>query len=384
MPRPRARQLFAIGKYWIAADPGSDNLYRFHTEPGTGRTRRASLGTADLREAEHRLAEIVVRGEPKTAASALSIVLENYFMARTDNLPSKEPARHAGRLLLKHFGPTAKVSVLHESGQRAFCEAMLKRGRALSYVARTMSVLNAAMRHADLREPRIVYSEAQMRERWAVKARARRRPYVPTDDDVARFFASGIPEAIRRWAVISCLTGCRPQAAVDLKVNARERAGRLLNLNPEGRAQNKKHRPTVREPRVLTAFLDAWERGCEISAPCAPPVFCGYSTMAGVDSALKRARRDLGLPRLSAYSFRHKVATVLRSAGVSEDQIALQLGHKRPDVRVTGGYGEWAPDYLREATAALDAWAVGILRKVRAVNSRRTPEGSAEEFRDAA
>jgi hypothetical protein len=59
MPRPRARELFCLDKYWIAHDPGSEHLYRFWTNEGTGRTRRATLGTADLETAKERLADFV-------------------------------------------------------------------------------------------------------------------------------------------------------------------------------------------------------------------------------------------------------------------------------------------------------------------------------------
>ena len=54
----------------------------------------------------------------------------------------------------------------------------------------------------------------------------------------------------------------------------------------------------------------------------------------------------------------------LRSGGVQEDKIAFQLGHKRPDVRTTGRYGEWAPGYLREVTECLDAWFLRLQRQV--------------------
>jgi hypothetical protein len=60
--------------------------------------------------------------------------------------------------------------------------------------------------------------------------------------------------------------------------------------------------------------------------------------------------------RPSTYSFRHKVATILRQARVSEDEIALWMGHRRPHLRMTFEYGEWDPGYLANAQAAIDAW----------------------------
>lgn len=34
----------------------------------------------------------------------------------------------------------------------------------------------------------------------------------------------------------------------------------------------------------------------------------------------------------------------------------MRKGHKRPDLRTTGEYGEWDPDCLAKAAAAIDAW----------------------------
>jgi integrase len=52
--------------------------------------------------------------------------------------------------------------------------------------------------------------------------------------------------------------------------------------------------------------------------------------MEGVKTAIERVRTKAAIPQLSTYSFRQKAATVLRRARVSEDQIAVQLGHHRP------------------------------------------------------
>lgn len=72
---------------------------------------------------------------------------------------------------------------------------------------------------------------------------------------------------------------------------------------------------------------------------------------------------------ISAYSFRHIVSTVLRRSNrihaVTDDDVSLQLGHKRPQVRTTAGYGEWEPDYLLNASKATDTWFATMQKKVR-------------------
>ena len=94
--------------------------------------------------------------------------------------------------------------------------------------------------------------------------------------------------------------------------------------------------------------------------------YCGYASVDSVDTALRRARDlpEVNLPRLSVYSFRHKGTTVLRKAKVPDEQIAYQLGHRRPENRSTRAYGEFDPSYLAEAATALDAWIARVLRLV--------------------
>ena len=41
-----------------------------------------------------------------------------------------------------------------------------------------------------------------------------------------------------------------------------------------------------------------------------------------------------------------------------EDGIAIWPYHKRPHLRTTGDYGEWNPDDMANAAAAIDAWFV--------------------------
>jgi hypothetical protein len=57
-----------------------------------------------------------------------------------------------------------------------------------------------------------------------------------------------------------------------------------------------------------------------------------------------------------AYSIRHKVTTILRRYQVPSDQVNVQLGHRRPSNRTSDLYGEYEPNYLGEAAAAIDAF----------------------------
>src|SRR4051812_32022443 len=117
MPRPRQKALFELGGQWIAKEAGKPGFYRFWHDAGTGHSRRASLGTADIEVAKTRLAEIIVRGAPKSSDSHLSIVLERYFVERSDHLRTKNMARHAGKLVLRRWGALTRVAAITEEKQ---------------------------------------------------------------------------------------------------------------------------------------------------------------------------------------------------------------------------------------------------------------------------
>ncbi len=91
-------------------------------------------------------------------------------------------------------------------------------------------------------------------------------------------------------------------------------------------------------------------------------------------SALQRVAAETGIP-VSTYSWRQKVTTVLRRGRVPEDQVSELLGHRRSNLRTTAGYGDWDPDYQREAAAVLDAWCWRVRKLARklAKERARTP-----------
>lgn len=382
MPRPRSNPLFELGGQWIAREQGSRSLYRFWNDARNGRTRRESLRTASLEEAKRQLAEIVVKGAPKTAEAFLSVVLESYISGRLNGKPSQNAAKYAATLMLDFWGETVRVRSLTEETQRQFADWSAAKGHSLSYIARNLRVLRAALSNAKLHEPEIIYTESRIQEEWRLATKPPRSIFIPSDAELGRFLScEALPESAWRWCLIALSTGCRPQAATDLRPAARRRDARVIDLNPDGRPQNKKFRPRVRETRALTGWLDSWENEAAKNATRGEERlddrYTGYASVESVQTAIERirAREEVALPRLSAYSFRHKVITVLRLASVSEDETGRMVGHQRSSVRTTAGYGEWSPDYLKHAVAALDAWLLRLQKHVtRPLFSQRNPK----------
>ncbi len=363
--------LFELGKYWLAVEKGRPGYYCFWYEPRTRRVRRARCASETLEEAKLELAEIVVKGSLRNIDDHLAPVLETYFLERTDKRPSKKPARRAAALLLEFFEAelatkTPRVFAFDEKCQAQFIAwAARQHAHSVKTISRNMSVVAAAIAHAKIKDFDVAYAPTKIEEildAQAAPIKGEERRFIPTDEELARFL-DHVDGAAFRACLIMLNTGCRPEAALDLAPAQRNAEAGLVQLNPDGRRQTRKWRPVVRETICLEAWLNAWdhERGDADEAVKAA-AYVGLAAVDSLQSAITRARakEKANLPRLVGYSIRHKMATVLRRYAVPEDQIAMQLGHRRPALRTTGLYGEYEPSYLKAASDALDAFMIRV------------------------
>jgi hypothetical protein len=130
----------------------------------------------------------------------------------------------------------------------------------------------------------------------------------------------------------------------------------LVNLNPDGRRQTKKYRPTVRLTDTLAPWLISWTAGD------APFARFRDSPVISVRNTFKRRSKALNLPGLNAYSLRHKMATELAARRVSRDSIQRQIGHKAPDMRTTERYIKNDPRHLQDAKEAIEEYLTNLNR----------------------
>ena len=373
MPRPRQKEaLFELDGQRIGHELGKPYLYRYYHDERTGHSCRRSLGTSNLEEAKCRLAEIVVKGAPKNDDTYLSIVLDTYYEAVTDHLPSAKPARHAGHLALEIWGSLVTVGGITEEQNKKFVKVCLKRGHAISYISRNLGVIAVAINRAKLHCD-LIYGESKILATWPeFKPKPAKEIYEPTDEELARLLRAETPQNFRRWLLMSMATVGRPEAVLDLTPEQRKQDIGLLDLNPAGRRQNKKWRATVREIPSLSKLLDEWEaEDREISRKERKKMaaqYCRYSHVDSLDTAIHRLRhrKDINIPLFSSYSIRHRATSVLRAAKVPGEQVSFQLGHKRivpqGESRTTRGYGHLPPDYLEESAAALEAWIKRVMK----------------------
>lgn len=138
-----------------------------------------------------------------------------------------------------------------------------------------------------------------------------------------------LPESEFNALVLLVMTGCRPvelATGLQLTVNPAKRA--LVVLIPGAKVTRLNGQPT----RELAFALDH-PIASRLRLPDGASPYCFRVTLAQDRLAYLLAignTRDpfIGLPRISAVTFRHQFASHLKSAGYSKNQIAQALGHR--------------------------------------------------------
>jgi integrase len=302
--------------------------------------------------------------QARTITSAQLDVLLAHVRGRKDYLRSRAIVLLSARAGLRAaeiaqlewamvLDPTGKVSHTIEVEDRI---AKKKHGRRIP--------MHADISHSSLQLD-VPMKAGAILDKWPdLKDKPKRRLFEPTDGELARLLAQPMPENLRRWLLNSMATLARPTAVAQLTPAQRDRREGLVSLNTEGRRQNKKFRPTVREPKVMTKWLNEWERGTNGSPIDSNQSYCSYTNRSSIHTVLRRAcePEKADLPRMALYSIRHRGTTVLRAAKVPKEQIDYQLGHVQQGARTTQDYGQYEAAYLAEAAAALDAWITRVLK----------------------
>lgn len=338
---------FQIGEYYLSQH-GKSPIWKATYYDGSSRqTRRVSLGTRDFQEAKQALAGFVVKNsalnEARPSDVPLALVLYRYWEGHAKALPSAEAAQIALALWTEFWGES-NVAELSLSRQDQFVIWLQARGYKNSYVSRVLSVGRAAVRRAwkygELASVPFIRDVADRSDEKEV--------YLLSPSEMARLI-----EAAKRtphlyiFTMIMINTLARPDAVLDLRPNQINLKDRHITLNPKGRRQTKKFRPTVPITDTLLPFVR--------SATGERFVMWWDKPVGSIKGAFNRAVAHAQLPRLvTPYSLRHTMATELRRLEVPAWEVEGLLGHRRPGV--TERYARYSPDYLSKGSRAIDAY----------------------------
>jgi integrase len=169
-----------------------------------------------------------------------------------------------------------------------------------------------------------------------------------TKEQFRQFLTGCASPHIALFAMLAVSTGGRKSAILQTKWEQVDLDRGILDLNPRGRVQNRKHRATVGLNEQIIAKLRAAKEVAQsdyIIEQNGQPL---QDIKKGVAAA--SARSDVAV---HPHMFRHSAAVWMAEAKVPMGEIAAFLGHK--DINVTVQvYARYNPDYLRGAAKSLE------------------------------
>lgn len=348
MPTYKHRE-FQLGDYWLSQRKGSPAYYRTWIDKENRRTHRKSLGTSNLEEAKQSLTDWFINNQRPQQAEPedvpLASVLSAYYEHHAKHIRSAQRARIAIEYWLNYFGDISVAELSSIPLQEKFHEWLRAKGQINTSINRNLSVGRAAINRSWKRGEITHRPHIMMLEKGSAAPRGR-----PLEVSEIRLLIDGATsEHLVDFIYWMLATGARPEAITDLDWEQVDFESGIIQLNPEGRKQNKKYRPTVKLPTTLQSRYHS-------AAPQLGPVisYKGKSVKS-VRTAWRRARAKVGLDQdVNPYSLRHTAARWLRKEGVPAWDVSAQLGHKSREFSMTERYAPYSPDHMEKSVAALD------------------------------
>ncbi len=348
------RRDFTVGPYWLSQRAGSAAWYRTWQDTSVGQVRRISLGTCHLEEAKQKLVEwyaaqfqAPAEDLPPSAVKLAEVFLD-YWNGQASKLRSSETAKIHLRYWTEFWGDVSVAAVRDVGKQEAFRLWLSERGLAHNSINRCLEVGRAAIRRAWKRG--VISSAPFIQMLPSIETAPMGRPL--SAQEVRALFHGATQEHVRLFILIGLATGARPEAITDLTWDRIDFGTGLVRLNPEGRPQNKKHRPVVKVGPALLDYLKAAEKKRQGDFV----IMFRNKRVRRLDTGWRKALEAANLDRrVNLYSLRHTVARHLRMEGVDTMEIANLLGHRKIGFDMTMRYMPNAPDYLKRSTEVLDA-----------------------------
>jgi integrase len=221
-----------------------------------------------------------------------------------------------------------------------------QRARAATTVRYELSLISQALRWAERnrhikRAPRL----------WLPALPAQKDRYL-SREEVDQLIAAATAPHIRLYMEIAYATSARPSAILELTWPQVDLAAGIIRLNPQGRIQTAKRRPTI----PMTDHLKAVLAEAFAARACNHVIEHGGRPLASIKKGFAAAAARAGLTA-TPYTLRHTAAVHMANAGVPMSEIASFMGHT--DSRTTERiYAKYLPDYLTKAARALNRGSI--------------------------
>jgi integrase len=319
-----------------------------------GRYQRISTGTADQREAQRFLAQLIAglnTPEPPRAPTVAEI-LDGYLADRRQTVRSPQTLEYCAKALKRHLGD---LQPDHLTKERA--RFYVSRRKAEGYkvgpqhdrrrkpvqdgtILRELLTLRAAIRWAieekwPVQEPYIpVPRQPRPRERWLNR------------EEADRLIAAAQAFHIKVFLMLALHTAARRQALLELRWDQVDFEAGLIDL---GWTASGKNRAVVPMNDELRSILEE----ARAAATCPHVVEFAGQKVADVKTGTRAAAMRAGLPGVTPHVLRHTAATWMAMARIAMREISIFLGHSSEHV-TENVYAKYSPDYLRRAAKALE------------------------------
>ncbi|MGN6145421.1 MAG: tyrosine-type recombinase/integrase [Mesorhizobium sp.] len=372
----KSERLEECGRFWLERRHTADTILLGWYDVATRQTRHLSLKTSDTALARRQLYRCAdtPSEDPRTVLArprALTIadLLDNYSLSRGAVLASAVQARIAGAHLRRLVGQRFCDRFGYEDSVK-LADALVEQGMSIAYASRVMSVLRSAYNVAkraklitavpDIHEPRT---------RAHMEAEPLKGIFLETEQIAC------LVDEIRDLHVLVAIvilinSGARIGSVLDLRHEQVDLSAGLIRFNPDGRLQTKKRRAVIKIPSTLRPWL--------LPVGASPWIVSRHGRrVTSIKTAIRGMRDRAFLPKdVNTYSIRHSLARWMDRQGVPDKEVSLVLGHVPVSVkRTTLRYTERpeSPEYLREATASIEAFVRAIAARTRKVDLLRPP-----------
>jgi integrase len=413
----RTPPVYRRGKYWLGWDERADGTRRspfltiFWYDPAARRERSASTGTTEegtailaldrryLSDADEAPAFCGACGQPLAQAQAylLTDAIADYKLewastrASADTIESRlnhvidfldaEEARGAEGRFGIATSCAAACTTVFANALRAWSrlqpvvwkngagEVTVSRPRSPAATEASIAQVIAVLNHAANAEPPRSDKRPIYRPLPPAQVQRKRRTRVGVEELAAMVRYAAEPGkrrgSLHAFLVGSLCTIARPGAVVDINVAPDRQqwwpGAPSIDLNPQGRAQSKKHRALVPVMPLLTTWLQA---ELDDYLALAPEARVGRGWLVNyygrpvqdVDRAWDTMLDNLEFPKgreWRAYLLRHSIATLCRNRGAERWDLEGFMGHRAGSQTEVYAIGEF-PSVQRALQSVLD------------------------------
>lgn len=294
---------YQVGDYWLSQRLSQSPAWQItYYDKATSQTVRRSTSEIDLQKAKLVLDEFFIKNHRPQNASledvSVAQVLISYWEDHGKNVASAPSIKICARYCTDYWGCKSINDLRSRREQEGF-QKWLRETKGLSdaTINRTITTLKAACNLSWANGEILGVPKFTMLTITDTSPKGR-----PLEKhEVRSLLVNANTDHMRRFILLMLGTVSRPDAIFDLQTPQVDYERGLIHLNPKGRKQTKKRRPTVRLPHTLISILKEVEVGHYITYRGKP--------VKSVKGAWRRLRANAGLDiEVQPYSLRHTMA----------------------------------------------------------------------------